>query len=178
MIYNVDVVLLESEQILDEIVADEIEVVFVSEPVIRAGHHKEVKSLVVLNQRLGKPERVRRVHVVIHVSGYQQQLALQIPGKFDVCRNTALETDVPILVSRLFNPVERLAPPLRVDVVVMIPGSRDRDLVEVRPCKHCRGRHEATSRMSVDADPFQVRERIPLRDLPYDRIVVVKRVVA
>ena len=61
MIYNVNVILPQVEKVFNKIVADEIDVIFVPESVIRAGNDKEIKSFVVLYQCIRDPELVCRV---------------------------------------------------------------------------------------------------------------------
>ena len=177
MIYNVNVILPQVEKVFNKIVADEIDVIFVPESVIRAGNDKEIKSFVVLYQCIRDPERVCRVNVVVHVSGYQEELPFQISRELDVCRNPAHEIHVSFIVAGLLYSVESLAPPLGVDVVVMVPGSGDCHLVEIGPRENCSRSHESSTGMPVDADSFQVRKRIFFSNLSDDGIVVVKSVV-
>jgi hypothetical protein len=55
----------------------EVALVF-REAVGLARQDQEVKALVRFDERVGEPDGVRRMHIVVHVAVDQQQLALQI----------------------------------------------------------------------------------------------------
>ena len=106
MIDDVNVVGLQSEKILNEIVAYEIEVVLVSESMVGARNDKDVEPFVVLNQGVGKSECVCGMNIVVDVSCYEQQFSVQIACKFDGCGNFTFKLSVPVLVPCLPHSVD------------------------------------------------------------------------
>ena len=177
MIDDVNVILFQPEQILYEIVTDEIEVVLVSESVVGARNDKDIESFILLNQGVGEPECVCRMDIVVDVSCYEQQFSVQIAGKFDGGGNFTFKLSVSLLVPCLPHSVEGFTPPLGVDVVVVIAGSRDRHFVEIRSGKNCGSCHKSSSGMSVDSHSGDVCKWITVCNLLNHSVVVVKSVV-
>lgn len=107
-----------------------------------------------------------RMHIVVHVSGDEQQPSGQPVGQFDVGRNMTFEMRFPVFPPGLLYSVESFAPPLGVNIIVMVPRSSHPDLVKFRMVQHGGDRHETASGMSVNSDSFNIGARIAGCNLP------------
>ena len=71
----------------------------------------------------------------------------------------------------------RFAPPTVVDTVIMITGTRNCSLVEIRILADCCCRHKATSRVSVNSYTRNINKRITVGKLLYCCLMVGQRIV-
>ena len=144
---------------------------------IRSGNDRHVETLAGPDQRIGQPGRRCRMHIVVHVSGDEQQPSGQPVGQFDVGRNMTFEMRFPVFPPGLLYSVESFAPPLGVNIIVMVPRSSHPDLVKFRMVQHGGDRHETASGMSVNSDSFNIGARIAGCNLPDRGHVVGQSIV-
>lgn len=85
---------------------------------IRSGNDRHVETLAGPDQRIGQPGRRCRMHIVVHVSGDEQQPSGQPVGQFDVGRNMTFEMRFPVFPPGLLYSVESFAPPLGVNIIL------------------------------------------------------------
>ena len=85
-----------------------------------AGEEEEVEAFIGLDERVGQPDRVARVDVVVDVAGRQEQVALEVLGDLGVLLDGVLELDGVVFVDHFLDPVVLLAPPAVVDVVLVV----------------------------------------------------------
>ena len=68
-------------------------------------------------------------------------------------------------------------PPAVVDTVIVITGTRNCSLIEIRILADCCCRHKATSRVSVDSHTRNINKRITVGKLLYCCLMVGQRIV-
>ena len=105
------------------------------------------------------------VHVVVDVTCCEQEVPFQVCREIRVLIDIELEGHLSVVVDDFLHTVVRLGPIPVVDVVVVIPRRRDRDLEEVWIDEHGRCGHESTARVAVDADAVQIDEVVAISQL-------------
>src|SRR5215470_17331288 len=86
-----------------------------------AGEHQHLKALICFDERVCQPHRINHAHVIVHISGGQHQVALQVFRDFRVLVNLVEELLGSVLLRFFPNPVVLLAPRVVVHVVVVVP---------------------------------------------------------
>ena len=122
---DVDAVGRLSEQPAAEIVrADPEEVIGLGLiAVTDAGQDEEVEALVRFDERVGHPQRVGRVNVVVDVTRGQHQMAFEVLRKIGVLFDGVLELDVlrrTVLAPHLSDALVLFAPRVVVDIVLVV----------------------------------------------------------
>ena len=179
MVNNVNVPRRWLQQVFHEIVAYQVCVVWRHESVVFSGENEHVEAFARFDEGIGQPVGGRRRDILVHVACHQQQLAFQIACQFCVGGDVGGESCLPVYGIGLFlQPVERFAPPLYVDVVVVVARGGYAHFVEVWIGQHgCRSL-ETSSRVSVNAHAVEVNEGIAAAQFFNGVLVVGQRIVA
>ena len=109
--------------------------------------------------------------------GFAQELGC------DLCKIFPGDVLGPKLVKGLLAPMPWsklmvcFTPPTVIDTVIMITGTRNCSLVEIRILADCCCRHKATSRVSVNSHTRNINKRITVGKLLYCCLMVGQRIV-
>ena len=142
-----------------------------------ARQYEHVEALVGADEGIHDAIGVRRVDIVVDVTGDKQQAAPEVPRQLGVRRDTDGVGRVG-LGDLLADAVVLLAPPAVVDVVVVVAGAGDRRLEEVGVGQDGRRRHESAAAVAMDADTVHIHPRIALAKLLDGVFLVLQAVIA
>lgn len=119
---DIRTVLIITDQIAAEVVGHSPEeiLVHVTESVALSGQYKQVKTFVGSDQGIDNPDSVARMHIVVHVTGHKQKVALEILHDVLVLVDRVGEGSVAFCGNLLKDSVMLLAPPSVIDGVVMV----------------------------------------------------------
>ncbi len=87
-----------------------------------AGEYEEVKALIGMDQCFSHTERTGVVHVVVDVTGRQEQVSFQVRREIGVLLDVVFEGDVAFIVDDFLETVVCLRPVTVRDVVVVVAG--------------------------------------------------------
>lgn len=73
MFYNIHIPLRKPQQMLDKIIADQIIEIPDRQSMIGAGDYHHIEALVGPDQRIGQPQRGRRMDIVVQFPMYEQE---------------------------------------------------------------------------------------------------------
>jgi hypothetical protein len=109
---HIDALVEIAQQVLAEVIgADPREVLrFRPVGVPLSGQDHEIEALIGFDQRVGEPQRIAGVDVVIDIAGRNQQVALQVLGDLRILVDGVFEGDLPVLVGHFLHAVMLLAP--------------------------------------------------------------------
>lgn len=143
-----------------------------------SGEYKELKALISLDQGIRHTDCVAGVDIVVDVSGDKHEMTFETGSKLRVCVNLIYESCVSFLCHSLLHSMVGLTPPTVIDAVVVVSGTRDSSLEEIRILKDCRRRHETTARMSVDAHTIHIYIFMFGSELLNSRFLIGETIVA
>src|SRR5690606_10862657 len=102
------------------------------------------------------------MNIVVDIARYKKQFPFEVLGQFGVTLDMIIESGITLCVYHFIYAVMTFAPPTVIDVVFMVPSTRDSNFEEVRVDEHCCCRHEAYAGVPRNSYTAEVNKRMPV----------------
>lgn len=179
MIYYIGVARAAVKQIVHKIVSYKIKIIRTHDTVILARENEHVEPFTLAYECVGHTVGTRRGHILVYISCDEQKTPPEVGCKFHIGGGLAAERRFACnAVSDLVYAMERLGPPLYVDIIIVVTRCGDSDFVEVGIREHSSDSLERSARVSVYAYTVKIDKRIPTGQLLDGVTVIGQRIVA